>query len=218
VEHGFFPVSLAGDHVQIVDAHQIDSLIAVDPTTGVVGGIDPATSTFWRNFVSLNVSIANLIDVMEDAWRETIRFGGMAPDFILVGEVFLDAYRAAANAQISRQIQLGGTRGNTQAASVDAGTGDGARTGLFFKGVELIWDPVFDDLDTLDSPVQEWTSRAYFINTRHLKLRPISGHWMIPRRPPRVYDRYTNYWATTAKAALTTGKRNAHALITATGS
>ena len=54
---------------------------------------------------------------------------------------------------------------------------------------------------------------CYLLNTRHLKLRPIKGHWMIARRPPRVYDRYVHYWALTAKAALTTGKRNAHAVI-----
>jgi hypothetical protein len=28
-----------------------------------------------------------------------------------------------------------------------------------------------------------------------------------------VYDRYVHYWALTAKAALTTGKRNAHAVL-----
>ena len=196
----------------------LDHLIAVDPTTGTVGGIDAAANSYWRNFVSLDVAIAGLIDVMEDAWRETIRFGGMSPNFILVGEVFLDAYRAAADAAINRQVTIGDRSGNRNAITLDAGTGQGTRTGLFFKGVELIWDPVFDDLDTLDSPAQEWTSRCYFINTRFLKLRPISGHWMVARKPPRVYDRYTNYWATTAKAAMTTGKRNAHALITATGS
>jgi hypothetical protein len=47
-----------------------------------------------------------------------------------------------------------------------------------------------------------------------LKLRPIKGHWMVNRKPPRVYDRYVHYFALTAKAALTTGKRNAHAVLT----
>ena len=137
----------------------------------------------------------------------------VAPDLILVGGVFLDAYRAAAGLTINRELSVSGTSGN----SVDAGTGNGVRTGLFFKGVELIWDPVFDVLDTLDSPAQEWTSRCYFINSSKLTLRPITGHWMVPRKPPRVYDRYTQYWATTSKASLTTGKRSSHAVLTATG-
>ena len=196
----------------------LDLLVAVDPTTGVVGGIDPAVKTFWQNQVSLDVTIANLIDQMEDQWRECIRFGGQAPDFLLAGEVFIDAYRKAADALVNRQITLGGSGGNRQASTIDAGTGNGTETGLFFKGRQIIWDPVFDVLDTEDAPAQQWNSRLYMLNTKHIKLRPIKGHWMVPRKPPRVYDRYVQYWATTAKAAMTTGKRRAHSLITVTGS
>jgi hypothetical protein len=191
----------------------LDSLIAIDPTVGVVGGIDPATNAFWQNYVKLDVTIANLIQEMEIAWRECIRYGGQAPDMILVGGVFLDAYRKAAKADIARQLNQTGTGGD----SIDGAVGSGVNTGLFFKGVELKWDPVFDVLEAADGPAQEWDSRCYFINTSKINLRPITGHWMVPRKPPRVYDRYTQYWATTAKAALTTGKRSSHAVLTATG-
>lgn len=193
----------------------LDHLIAVDPTTGTVGGIDASTATWWRNQVSLNVSIANLLQVMEQQWRECIRYGGEAPNCILVGGTFVDAYRSAATQAISREVQV--TQG-AGATTMDAGIGNGVSTGLFYKGVELIWDPVFDVLDTADSPTQEWASRCYMINTKYLTLRPIKNHWMIPRKPPRVYDRYVHYWATTAKAAMTVGKRRAHSLITVTGS
>lgn len=209
-----FDKMLHRDGTQSVDEIAgLDSLISLTPATGVVGGIDPATSTYWRNDVTLDVTIANLISEMEDAWRECIRAGGQTPDFILAGTVFVNTYRTAAAASIQREL----VSAPTNADQFDAGVGSGTSTGLFFKGVPIIWDPVFDVLDTEDAPAQEWTSRCYFINTRHLKLRPIKGHWMIPRKPPRVYDRYVQYWATTAKAALTTGKRNAHALLTVTG-
>jgi hypothetical protein len=39
---------------------------------------------------------------------------------------------------------------------------------------------------------------------------------MVSRKPPRVYDRYVHYWALTSKAALTTNKRNAHAVLSLT--
>src|SRR5262249_48632910 len=109
-------------------------------------------------------------------------------------------------------IIVGSSNGNKNPTTVDASTGNGVSTGLYFKGVEIIWDPVLDTIDTLKST----TTRAktcYFINTKYLKLRPIKGHWMVSRKPPRVYDRYVNYWALTSKAALTTGKRNAHAIL-----
>ncbi len=192
----------------------LDLLIATAPTTGTVGGIDAAVKTYWRNAFSLDISQANLIAQMETEWRNCVRFGGQSPNFILAGETFIDTYRAAADSVIDRQLNVSG-RGP---ANFDASIGQGTRTGLFFKGVEIIWDPVFTDLDVEDSPAQEWDSRAYFINTRHIKLRPISGHWMVGRKPPRVYDRYVQYWATTAKCALTTGKRRAHAVLTVTGS
>jgi hypothetical protein len=76
-----------------------------------------------------------------------------------------------------------------------------------------VWDPITETLQSLLAPSVSWLKRCYFINTRHFKLRPIKGHWMIARRPPRVYDRYIHYWALTAKAAITTGKRNAHGVI-----
>jgi hypothetical protein len=79
--------------------------------------------------------------------------------------------------------------------------------------VEIVWDPVMTVLDGLYAPTIPWEKRCYFLNTKFLKLRPIQGHWMINRTPPRVYDRYVHYFALTAKAALTTGKRNAHAVL-----
>ncbi len=191
----------------------LDHLIQLTPATGTVGGIDSSTKTYWRNAVDLDVAIVDLIDSMETQWRECIRYGGQAPDFILAGSLFIDTYRTAAAASIQRELVSAPKNADT----MDAGIGSGVSTGLYFKGVPIVWDPVFDVLDTEDAPADQWESRCYFLNTRHIKLRPIKGHWMVPRKPPRVYDRYVQYWATTAKCAMTTGKRNAHALITVTG-
>jgi hypothetical protein len=188
----------------------LDALVALDPTN-VVGGIDGNTNAFWQNHA--NDDVTDIVLDMEKAWRECIRYGGQAPDFILAGANFIDAYRDDANSVVVRNINLGDSGGNRKAATVDAGTGSGVNTGLFFKGVELIWDPVFDVLDDEDSPATAWADRCYFLNCRHLKLRPVKGHWMVSRKPPRVYDRYVHYWAMTAKASLTTGKRNAHAVL-----
>ena len=196
----------------------LDALVSLTPSVGVVGGIDPSTNTWWQNYVDTSVGSTSdgMLDAMEVAWRHCIRVGGQPPDFLLAGSDFVDAYRDAAGSPggaIQRNIFVGGATGNKAPVTLDGGVGSGINTGLYFKGVEIIWDPVFQNLDALYAPGTSWESRLYMLNTRHLQLRPIKGHWMIPRRPPRVYDRYIHYWALTAKAALTTGKRNAHAVL-----
>lgn len=198
------------------DIPGLDHLIQTDPTaSSVVGGINQQSNTWWRNNFSLSIAQNALIDKMEIEWRNCTRYGGQAPDFILCGAAFLDDYRAAAGVTINRQIFNGGNlKGGV---TMDAGIkGDNAASssGLFFKGVELIWDPTFETLDSLyPSASPDWTKRCYFINSRYLKLRPIKGHWMVSRKPPRVYDRYVHYWAQTGKAALSISKRNAMAVL-----
>lgn len=199
------------------DIPGLDHLISLTPSSGTVGGI-AASNAWWQNYADLTLgsTAGEFLTKMEQAWRACIRYGGSTPDFILAGSDFIDAYREAAgspNGAIQRQVIIGGSTGNRQATTLDGSVGSGINTGLYFKGVELVWDPVFDILDALDAPTVSWASRCYFLNTKFLKLRPIKGHWMVSRRPPRVYDRYVHYWALTSKAAMTTGKRNAHAVL-----
>ncbi len=204
-----FDLMLHRDGTQsTTDIAGLDLLVAIDPTTStLVGTINQNTNTFWRNNVSLDIAEADLLDEMERIWRECTRFGGSQPDFILVGGSFLDAYRRASGQTINRQIHgAGNEKGGVSL--------DGSVTKVYFKGVELVWDPVFDVLDTLDAPAQAWAKRCYFLNSKFMSLRPIKNHWMVSRKPPRVYDRYTHFWALTAKAAMTISKRNAMAVLT----
>lgn len=189
----------------------LDLLVSTTPTVPmVVGGLDQSVYPWWQNNAITGISTGtagNLTQQMEVLWRNCTRYGGYAPDFILVGEAFLDAYRLDAKQTINRTVYM---EGSSKPTKMDTGVGEGIRTGLYFKNIELIWDPVMTVLDGLYSPTIPWEKRCYFLNKRFLKLRPIQGHWMINRAPPRVYDRYVHYFALTAKAALTTGKRNAH--------
>jgi len=188
-------------------------------TSQTVGTIvtNTTTNTWWQNYAkgSIDSSTAgNVSNALEVAWRACIKVGGQAPNFIIAGETIIDQYRLDAGSiggATTRQVFVDST--NKKAITLDNGVGEGTETGLFFKGIPIVWDPVFDVLQTNLSSSPSWLKRMYLLNTKHLKLRPIKGHWMIARRPPRVYDRYVHYWALTAKAALTTGKRNAHAVL-----
>jgi hypothetical protein len=108
--------------------------------------------------------------------------------------------------------QVGDSSGNRKGISLDAGVGNGINTGLYYKGVEIVWNPTFDTLDTEDNPTISWASRLYMLNMATIKLRPVGGY-KITRRPSRVYDRYVHYTGMTASAALTTNKRNGNAVL-----
>ena len=87
---------------------------------------------------------------MEAQWRQCIRNGG-SPDFI-------DAYRQHA-VTVTNNAEAGRTK------TIDAGVGSGTSTGLYFKGVEIIWDPLFEELDALESSFIPWEKRCYFLTS-----------------------------------------------------
>jgi len=188
----------------------IDHLINLSPSTQTdVGGINAVTNTFWRNYVKTGLTASTLLDEMEIAWRECTRQGGR-PDKIIAGETFIDTYRQAIRSTSFGRYTIDPTRQQNWDAGINT---NGTDSGFHFKGVPIIWDPDFKEVDTLDSPATTWVKRCYFINTRHLRLRPAQGHNMVTRKPPRQYNRYVHYWALTWKGALCTNRRNAHAVM-----
>lgn len=214
-----FSLNAHQDGTQDADAIPgLDHLIQTDPTaSSTVGGIAQDTNTWWQNNADLDVSQANLIGVMETEWRNCIKNGGR-PNFILAGSTFVDTFRAAADSVIDRYTILN-TTGQSSQFDPSVTQGDmGVSTGLHFQGVPIMWSPEFETLDTDLSPTQEWESRCYFLNTKHLKWRPARGHNMVSRKPMREHNRYVWYWALTNKGVFSTNRRNAHAIITVTGS
>lgn len=185
----------------------LDLLVSTTPSTGVIGGIDASVATYWRNNASLAIaSTAGLLTTrMEVMWRACMKYGKMMPDTIKCGEAFLDAYRAEFNATIQRTAETGGRAMKAK----DTGTED-----LYFHGIKLEWDPDFEALDTLLGAITyPWTKRCYFLNSKAIKLRPLKGHWMVNRKPPRMYDRYVYYFAITSKYRITIKQRNCHAVL-----
>lgn len=186
----------------------LDAIVSTTPTTGVVGGLDPAVYAFWRNNANMGISTAtpgNLIQQMEITWRACTLYGGLRPDAIFCGQAFLDAYRLDAQNTIDRMLIVKEASKTDMAAGVET---------LYFKGVPLVWDPTFDRLDTILGPITyPWTKRCYFLQSKSIKLRPVQGRWMIKRKPPRMYDRFTHYFGVTADYGLTCNKRNSMAVL-----
>lgn len=203
-----FDSELHGSGSSSADAIEgLDLLVhSTDPTTNYPGGLDPATYTFWKNGfeTALSTTLGNakeILAMMEKGWRGCIRNGGK-PDFIMAGSTFVDALRSFMLNNFGR-IDYGPVS-KKGAGEVGGGHDSGVDTGLAFHGVPIVWNPVFADLGGT------WEKRCYFINTKHMKLRPLDGHDMITRKPPRAYDKYQYYWGLTWRGALTTNRRNAH--------
>lgn len=182
----------------------LDGLISTAPNAGTVGGLDRATAAYWRNNATTAIATGTsgaLTDAMEAMWRQCIRNGGM-PDFILAGSAFVDAYRKTIT--ITQNANAGETK------KVDAGTGTGVETGLFFKGVPIVWDPNFETLDALDSPLVPWEKRCYFLNTKFIDLRDDDMDIVTPVRP---HDVLAMYHMINLRLALVLKRSNAHAVL-----
>jgi hypothetical protein len=189
----------------------IDALISTVPTTTTVAGYDGsvAANAWWLNNVHTGITGAagTLLAQMEIEWRKCITYGKLgAPDFIPCGSKFIDAYAADVRAQPGTSIQY--------VAPVSGGVKlDGSRSGCYFHGVELTWDPVMDLLQAADDPTVDWDKRCYFLNSKALTLRPNKGRWLINRKPSRMYDRYVYYFGLTTDAGLTSKKRNSMSVM-----
>lgn len=183
----------------------LDSLIALDPSTGIVGGIDRSTAAYWRNNAATGIastSAGTLATAMEAQWRKCIRNGG-SPDFILAGSSFIDAYRQYA-------VTMTNNSNAGKVKRIDAGVGSGTSTGLYFKGVEIIWDPQFETLDALDSPTVPWEKRCYFINSKFMDFRDDDLDIVSPTRP---YNILALYQMINMRVALVLKRANAHAVL-----
>lgn len=182
----------------------LDGLIVTAPATGVVGGIDRATALYWRNNASTAIASGTagaLGDAMELQWRKCIRNGG-TPDFILAGSAFCDAYRKIVT--VTQNADAGAVK------KLDAGVGSGTETGLYFKGVPIVWDPSFETLDALDAPLIPWEKRCYFLNTKFIDLRDDDMDIVTPVRP---HDVLAMYHMINLRLALVLKRSNAHSVL-----
>lgn len=201
-----FSRALHLDGTQSTDAIAgLDTLLSLTPTSGTVGGIDRSTAAnaYWRNNVATGLTTTTttgtILNQMEIGWRACMRNGGR-PDLIIAGSSFVDGYRNFVLNTFGRM-----DFGPSNTKTIEGGT-----KVLTFQGVDVQWSPEFQDLDTAYAPSTLWEKRCYFINTGTISLRPLQGHDMVTRKPPRAYDRYEYYWAITWRGAMTMNRANAN--------
>lgn len=153
---------------------QVDGLqkqvIAV-PTSGIVGGIDRLTWTFWRNQTfdastdgGAATTAANIQSYFNRLWAKLVR-GSDRPDLIVVDNVYWGFYMASL-----------------QAIQRFSGTDDAK---LGFVSIKYM------DADVvLDGGIGGYmpASTAYFLNTKYLHYRPHRDRNMVPLSPGQRYS------------------------------
>lgn len=144
----------------------LNAAVPVNPATGVYGGIDRATWTFWRSkstTAGAALTATTIQGAFNDMWASLVR-GMDRPDLIVVDNFMWSTYMASLQA-LQRFTNP-----------------DSAKLG--FPSVQ------FMDADVvLDGGIGGFavTKTAYFLNSKYLFWRPHSERNMVPLAPNRRY-------------------------------
>ena len=186
----------------------VSHIISTTPGSGTVGGV-AASNPYWQNNTALSIVTStpadgNINTALKRMERAVTRYAGVRPDRIFAGQAFIEKLEQENRAISHLNVAMDNSgRGTTY---------DGGTASTYFNGVPVIWDPTLDQIDAIDSTTT-WSKRAYMVSSKALRLRPVSGFWMLDRKPPRVYDRYVHYFARTNSYRLTTDRRNGLAVL-----
>jgi hypothetical protein len=178
--------------------------ISDDPTTGVVGGIDRAANSWWRNRAKVGAgkitsspTNQTLTKTLRSEVRQLRRYGGR-PNLVLAGSGFIDKLEA--------EIAEKGIY--TQEGFANSGATEIGMADISMRGVGKVqYDPTLDDLGR--------SNFCYFIDTRHLNMYVMDGEDYKKHSPARPPEKYVLYRGVTWTGALISRKLNAHGVYEA---
>ncbi len=136
-------------------------LVADDPTSGTVGGIDRATWSFWQNQVydfsgaSVTASATTIQAAMNALWLDTCR-GNDKTDLIIAGTTYWTYYLSSLQA-------------NQRFASEEMAAA--GFNSLKFMDADVVFDSVDSGLSA---------TRMYFLNTDYIYLKAHKDAFMTP--------------------------------------
>lgn len=136
----------------------------VKDTTSTVGGIDPATDTWWKSYKNTTAGALSLAS-MRTAYN-SVAVGNDQPNMILTTQTLFEKYEDLLQ---------------PQERFMDAKTADGGFQNLLFKGAPVVYDNYVTAGD------------VYFLNTKYLRLVGHSDTWFKPTpfvRPNNIDARY----------------------------
>jgi len=188
------------------DVAGIQYLIAKDPSTGVVGGIDRALQPLWRNValtadngsaIASSTANSTLIRTLQKQVRTLRRYGN--PDFlILAGSKFMD--------QLEDEVYA---KGDLTHTGFGEKTEAGVSEFISVRGLGTFqYDPTLDDIGE--------EKYCYFIDMKSIRLRPISGEDMKQHTPARPYDKFVIYKSWTWAGGMDMKQANTSMVVSVT--
>jgi len=144
----------------------LNAAVPVNPATGVYGGIDRLTWTFWRSKTTTAgaaLTAATVQAAFNDMWASLVR-GMDRPDLIVVDNFMWGIYLASLQAQ---QRFTG-----TETAKLGFPT-------IQYMDADVVLDGGIGGFAV--------TKTAYFLNTKYLFWRPHADRNMVPLAPNRRY-------------------------------
>jgi hypothetical protein len=165
-------------------------LVTSSPTSGVVGGIDRSTWTFWQNQAygaitngGAAATAANIQNYMDSIWLLLVR-GRDVPDLIVADNNFYKYYWQSL--QAIQRIQS------------ENGEGEFAILGfqtLKYNSADVVLDGGFQGFSTDPLPYETSAGTSavggvpantmYFLNTKYIHWRPHARRNMVPLDPDR---------------------------------
>jgi hypothetical protein len=165
-------------------------LVTSSPTSGVVGGIDRSTWTFWQNQAygaitngGAAATAANIQNYMDSIWLLLVR-GRDVPDLIVADNNFYKYYWQSL--QAIQRIQS------------ENGEGEFAVLGfqtLKYNSADVVLDGGFQGFSTDPLPYETSAGTSavggvpantmYFLNTKYIHWRPHARRNMVPLDPDR---------------------------------
>jgi len=184
----------------------VRAIIRDNPTTGIVGGIDAAQNTWWRNrartaasggAIAHSTTSQTLTKTLRAEVRQLRRYGGR-PSLILCGSGFIEKLEAEVH---EKGIY-------TQEGFRNEGKTDIGMAKISLNGLGTFqYDPTLDD--------EGRSNYCYMIDTRHLMLKVMAGEDMKVHAPARPENRYVMYRAVTWTGCLMARKLNCHGVYVA---
>jgi hypothetical protein len=162
---------------------------AIVGNTGVLGGIDSATETWWRSTVVTSaISLGSTAGVKAlNSILNSLRIAKSKPDLEFTTQALFEAYEALAVPNIRFQ---------------DLKLADLGFEVIAHKGAEVLYED--------NVPANRW----YFLNSRHLEFVQKDNRWMklLPFRQPVNQDAKTAL--VVSMGNLITDVRRAHGVAT----